>query len=266
MPFSEREIRSISEYDIQDYVAERFHKLGISRISGPFPIGPDFAGEAGGFETMIEVEKECSDYLRHNHHKDPQFNEVGILIVMSRSTPRGLLRSLLPPRIIPIDQTDFGEWADDREKARARKEAIFYKHFAGVEVRMENDGKVIFSSRDIGENIDFEDIEYASLADYFSLVASKQRLRVIQALSNAVELRFSDILKITGNPKLVGDCVNPMIERKMLIHSEGQGYRLSARGRNFANIMLVPFPMIVKHLVRMEREALAEYEEGEGLG
>ncbi len=265
MPFNQRAIRSISEYDIQDYVVQRFRKLGISKINGPFPVGPDFAGEVEGFETMIEVEKECSDYLKHNHHKDPEFSDVGILVVMSRSTPRGLMRSLLPPRIIPIDQADFGEWADDREKARARKEAIVDKHFAGVEVRLENDGKVIFSSRDIGEDLDFEDTDYASLTDYFSLIASKQRLKVLQALSNAVELRFSDILKITGNPKLVGDCVNPMIERKMLVHAEGQGYRLSARGRNFANIMLVPFPMIVRHLDRIEREALAECEEEEEL-
>jgi hypothetical protein len=256
--------RYVSEANIQEYLAENFHKFGFTRIAGPFVMGPDFVGEIEGSSTMIEVERNCRDYLVHDRHRDPSYSSVGVLVVFGRSKPRGAWRSLLPRKIIQIDQEDFRKWLADKEELQARKETVLKKYFDGAEIRLEKDGETIIStSIDANPELDLQDLECEKLVAYYSLVANEKRFRVMQELLKRRELSFSDILKITGNPKLVKDCVSPMIERGIITHDYGRGYRLSARGSVISSYLILAIPLVRKFLDGVEREALAELEDEE---
>jgi hypothetical protein len=251
-------VEEVSEYRIQDYVAENFKKLGFTRIEGPFPQGPDFEGDVEGEATGIEVESEYKNYLIDRHQENPEYAHVGVLVVLDPTKPRGALRSLLPDKIIAIDQEDFEKWLTHKQEVQERRDSIFEKHLEGIEIRLEKDNEVLFSSSISNPNPDLEDFDCGSLASYYSLVANEKRFRVMQELLKRRKMRFSEILQITGNPKLVGDCVNPLIEKGMLVHDHDHNYRITARGHAISNYLLVAIPLIYRFLEEIQEEAFKE--------
>jgi hypothetical protein len=250
-------VDEVSEYAIQDYVVENFRKLGFTRIEGPFSQGPDFEGEVDGEPTRIEVESECKDYLIHGRQEDPDYDHVGVLVVLNQTKPRGALRSLLPNKIIAIDQQDFENWLTQKQEMRERRDSSLKKHFEGIEIRLERDNEILFSSSTSNPNLDLEGCDCGSLAGYYSLAANEKRLKLMQELLKRRKMRFSDILQITGNPKLVGDCVNPLIERGMIVHDYDHNYKITGKGDLISNYLLVALPLIRRFLEKIEEESLS---------
>jgi predicted transcriptional regulator len=258
-----RWIDEVSEYDIQNYLEENFLKLGLQQIEGPFTKGPDFHGRIDGRDTLVEVEKDCRNYLEHGHHTDPAYQPVDVLVVLDPAIPRGGLRSLLPSRILTIDRNDFEEWLLEREEAEKKREEALRKRFDGMEIQIVRGGEVFFSSDLNSPTRDSEgdqEVSCSNLATYFSLVANERRVRVIRELIRKRSMRFSDILQIAGNPKLVRDCVEPLIERGMLERDYREGYRLTAKGDVISNYLLVAIPLVRKFLSELEDAALEEAE------
>jgi predicted transcriptional regulator len=254
----------VSEHDIQRYIEENFGRLGFEEIDGPFVRGPDFRGKVEGRDTAVEVEKECRNYLEHGHHLDPQYQPVDILVVLDPAIPRGAMRALLPPKIVAIDRDDFEEWLLEKQEAERRREETLRRRFDGMEIQIVRGGEVFFSSdlnspkEDLGDTP--EDEKYSSLVEYFSLVANERRAKVIRELIRRGSMRFSDILQIAGNPKLVKDCVEPLIEKGMLERDYQAGYRMTAKGDVISNYLLVAIPLVHKFVSELEDQALAEAE------
>ncbi len=69
------------------------------------------------------------------------------------------------------------------------------------------------------------------LVGIFSIASNERRLRLMVELMKKPETRFTDLLQVGVNPKLVQDCVGPMVESGLLIH-EGKraGYSPSPKG------------------------------------
>jgi hypothetical protein len=114
----------VREYWIQEYIKENFIKLGLSKIEGPFDIGPDFKGVHKGKKSIIEAERDFQSFIEHGHHEDERFNEVNILIVLNPSQPPKEIKSKLPKTIIYIDIDDFIEWWHPKARAYAKTKKI----------------------------------------------------------------------------------------------------------------------------------------------
>ncbi len=107
-----------------------------------------------------------------------------------------------------------------------------------LELRLVKDGKVLFNlpiegpARVSGlymSDVDHEDIQ--RLADLYSIAANQRRLRIMVELMRKGEMRFSELLEFATNPKLVRDCMEPMVREGMVIHEHrGSGYRPSETG------------------------------------
>ncbi len=84
--------------------------------------------------------------------------------------------------------------------------------------------------------IDDEDIE--KLANLYSIGANEKRLRVMLELMRQGEMSFSELLRVAVNPKLVGDCMNPLLKEGMVIHERRRApYRTSEKGAVLAITM-----------------------------
>jgi len=111
----------IKEYWIQQYFKENYHSYsGFSDLEGPFDTGPDFRGKINGEETYIEIERDCSCYLKHKHHLDKRFDKVSALVVLSRYDKDEELEPL-PKYIVYLDIPDFVQWFKPRAKEYAIK-------------------------------------------------------------------------------------------------------------------------------------------------
>ncbi len=107
------------------------------------------------------------------------------------------------------------------------------------------DGKVLFrwpiraggeEVSELAAEIDDGDIE--RLANLYSIGANERRLRVMLELMRQGEMSFSELLRVAVNPKLVQDCMNPLLEEGMVIHErKGAPYRTSERGAVLAITM-----------------------------
>jgi len=76
--------------------------------------------------------------------------------------------------------------------------------------------------------MDEDDIE--KLASLYSIASNEGRLRMMFEMAARGEVKFSDLLELTSNPKMVHDCLKPMMEEGMLEHEQRGPYRPSVRG------------------------------------
>lgn len=69
------------------------------------------------------------------------------------------------------------------------------------------------------------------LAGIFAIAANERRLRLMVEMTKREETRFTDLLPVAVNPKLVHDCLEPMVQNGLVVHeSKGSAYRLSMKG------------------------------------
>ena len=62
-------------------------------------------------------------------------------------------------------------------------------------------------------------------------------------------MKFSDFLQLATNPKLVQDCIEPMVEEGMVLHgSRGSCYRQSERGVALAIVMTSGLARLMDYL------------------
>ncbi len=129
-----------------------------------------------------------------------------------------------------------------------------------IELRLVRDGKTIFSmpihsSSEDADSVmlDLEDADMERLADLYSLAANGRRLRIMHELAKRGEMRFSDILQIAMNPKIVHDFLEPMVREGIVVH-EGKrtGYRPSTKG--FAYVSLTTGLSRILELLEEEME------------
>ncbi len=211
---------------------------------------------------MVEVERESKNYLLHGHHEDPRFSRVGALVVLGQGVPRGVMRSLLPPRIIKIDRLDFQAWSENKEAVKQRREELLKSRFEGLEVQLVRNGECFFSSASSAD-VDLGEDDFENSAAYFSLVSNERRVRVLQEFLKRKSMRFSEILEITGNPKLVKDCVDSLIQKGMLSHDDGHRYRMTAKGDAISTYLLVAIPAVKRFLEELQNLALDQSEDVE---
>ena len=114
-----------------------------------------------------------------------------------------------------------------------------------LELQLLRDGRVLFrwpiqaAEEGVGDfagEIDEEDIE--KLANLYSIGANERRLRVMSELMRQGEMSFSELLKVAMNPKLVRDCMEPLLREGMVIHERKRApYRTSEKGAILALTM-----------------------------
>jgi len=79
-------------------------------LRGPHDTGPDLTGYRKSQYVHVEVEVHWKHWFEHNHHKQPDFEDVDLLIVLNPSRKRCKRRNLLPPEIRNIDTEHFKSW------------------------------------------------------------------------------------------------------------------------------------------------------------
>lgn len=106
-----------------------------------------------------------------------------------------------------------------------------------LELRLVKDNCVLFnvpvwdSEGSVAIDPELGEEEIGQLIELYSVAANGRRLRMMVELMKRGEMRFSDILELALNPKLVKDCMEPMVKAGLVIH-EGRGkpYRPSELG------------------------------------
>ena len=105
-----------------------------------------------------------------------------------------------------------------------------------TELQLVRDGKVLYkipigSLEETDERlltgVDDEDLE--RLADLYSIAANEGRLRMMLELARKREVRFSDLLRVSTNPKLVRSCMDEMEEAGLAEHEMWGKYRQTER-------------------------------------
>lgn len=122
-------------------------------------------------------------------------------------------------------------------------EKVSRRQNTALEFQLVEDGKVLFRVplRAHGEmpemplQMNEDDIE--KLVSLYSIASNGGRLRMMFELATRDEVKFSDLLEFTSNPKMVHDCLKPMMEEGMLEHEERGPYRSSVRGAALAITM-----------------------------
>jgi len=103
---------------------------------------------------------------------------------------------------------------------------------------------------------ELDESEAERLADLYSIAANERRLKMMSEMWRKGEMQFSDLLDVAENPKLVVDCVRPLVEGGMVSHQgRGSCYRPTRAGFAFAITMTRAVPRLL--------EFLEEDEEGE---
>jgi len=113
-----------------------------------------------------------------------------------------------------------------------------------LELRLVRDNRVLFSvpvydpEGTVSVGPELEEEEMGQLIGLYSIAANGRRLRMMVELMKRGEMRFSDMLELALNPKLVRDCVEPMVKAGLVIH-EGrrEPYRPSELGTAVAIAM-----------------------------
>jgi predicted transcriptional regulator len=125
----------------------------------------------------------------------------------------------------------------------------------GIELQLVKDGRVLFRlpvramGEEVEEAVELDEEEIERLAELYSIAANQKRLRVMLELMKRGEMSFSEILRIAMNPKLVQDCMEPMVREGLVIHKgRGSGYRPSERGAAFAITMTAGFAKLLEVL------------------
>lgn len=103
---------------------------------------------------------------------------------------------------------------------------------------------------------EIDEDEIGRLAGIYSIAANERRLRIMLELMRRREMQFSDLLDVAENPKLVSDCMKPLMEEGMVVHKKwGSSYRTTDRGAAFALVMTVGLARLLEFL---EEEAQDE--------
>jgi uncharacterized protein YfkK (UPF0435 family) len=108
------------------------------------------------------------------------------------------------------------------------------------------------------DELDEDEIE--RLTNIYALASNKKRLRVMMELKRGRELSFTDVLEVAENPKLVRDCMDPMMSERIVTHGSERGacYRPSDRGSAISQFMTMG-------LLSFLRALDEEFEEGGAL-
>ena len=96
------------------------------------------------------------------------------------------------------------------------------------------------------------------LTDLYSMAANGRRLRMMLELMRRGEMRFSEMQGIAVNPKLVRDCMEPMVRAGLVIHERrSEPYRPSERGTALAIAMTTGMGRLLQALEEeMEEDEL----------
>ena len=111
----------------------------------------------------------------------------------------------------------------------------------GTELWLVKDGKPLYkvpveAIHEESERLqlDISEEKLERLAELYSIAANQQRLRMMLELANRGEMRFSDFLRLTSNPKLVNTCVEELSEAGLLEpRDKGDSYRPTDAGSAF---------------------------------
>jgi hypothetical protein len=138
-----------------------------------------------------------------------------------------------------------------------------------LELRLVKDNEVILTlpiNRAVEDGEQFQSelaIEHASrMAELYSMASNERKLRMIHELVRRREMRFSDFLEMRVNPKLVQDCLGPLVDKGMVVHEKrGSLYRPSESGVAFAITMTTVVEGLMSALARAFEEAAQEEEQ-----
>ncbi len=133
-----------------------------------------------------------------------------------------------------------------------------------LELRLVKDGKILFKvpmegsiavSGLYASQMDDKDIE--RLVGLHSLAANEKRVRIMLEMMKKGEMSFTELLGTAVNPKLVKDCMEPMMREGMVIHEgRGSGYRPSEAGVALAMTMTAGLSKLLDYLEREVEEDL----------
>jgi len=132
-----------------------------------------------------------------------------------------------------------------------------------LELRLVRDNKVLFSvplvyaRQETSEaDLDIDEEDFERLASLYSIGANERRLRIMVELMRRGEMSFSDLLEVALNPKLVRDCMNPMVREGIVIHERKRApYKPSFRGVVMATTMTAGLAKLLE-FVEEEGEVL----------
>ncbi|MBI3841049.1 MAG: hypothetical protein HY297_03725, partial [Thaumarchaeota archaeon] len=68
------------------------------------------------------------------------------------------------------------------------------------------------------------------LANVFFAASSERRLLIMLELMKRPETRFTELLEVGVNPKLVADCLQPLVRQGLVVHERGGTYSPSNKG------------------------------------
>ena len=124
-----------------------------------------------------------------------------------------------------------------------------------LELRLVKDDRILFSvpvwdpqgPLEIQPEMDDED--FMELANLYSIAANGRRLRMMSELMRRGEMRFSDMLEFAVNPKLVRDCMEPMLKAGLVVHdNRREPYRPSELGTALAIAMTTGMERLLQAL------------------
>lgn len=106
-----------------------------------------------------------------------------------------------------------------------------------LQLILKKDGRTVVSvpvlSPGMEGNVELESSKplFGELVKIFSIASNERRLRLMIQLMKMPETRFTDLLQVGVNPKLVQDCVGPMVSGGLVIHEgKGASYKPSEKG------------------------------------
>ena len=105
------------------------------------------------------------------------------------------------------------------------------------------------------EELDEDEVE--RLVDLFSVAANERRFRMMQELHRRGEMQFSDLLDVAENPKLVTDCMKPLVEEGLVVHEKWESsYRPTRVGLVVTATMTGLLPKLLEFFEEEEEEDL----------
>ena len=107
-------------------------------------------------------------------------------------------------------------------------------------------------------SLELDEDEIRRLASVHSIVANEGRLRVmLEMMRRGGEVQFSDLLDVAENPKLVSDCMKPLVEEGMVAHGRwGSSYRTTTTGTAFVVAMTAGLTRMLEFLDEQEDKEL----------
>ena len=114
-----------------------------------------------------------------------------------------------------------------------------------------------------GQGSRLDDSHLERLVDLLSVAANPRRFRMMSEMISRGEMQFSDLLDLAENPKLVADCMGPLVEEGMVSHEgRGSSYKPTRAGYAFAATVTTAIPLLLEFLEENEE---GEEEEGDEL-